>query len=808
MTMTPFTAGWTVRAADSDVATPVSLPHDAMISEKRSATEATGSHGAYFPGGRYIYATKWLAPADAADRELSLFFEGVYGDTQVRVNGETVGHSISGYREFAVPLNEAIVAGTDNLIEVEVDNSAVPNSRWYTGSGIYRRVWLEDVRPTHLLRDGISLVTRSIDGPAIVQVDIDVQNPDEAPLTVAVTLTDSEGTRTTAESAVIGAHASLELRVDDPRLWSDSTPHLYTARVELAHGGELVDSREIRVGLRTVDVDAEHGLRVNGESVLLRGACVHHDSGVLGAATFRAAEFRRARILKDNGFNAVRSSHNPLSRDLLDACDEYGLYVLDELTDVWFAPKSAHDFADRFDEVWPDDARAMVAKDRNHASVIMYSIGNEIAETGTPQGVAAAHDIANFVRALDPHRPTTLALNFLLNVMASSGRSMFDTSDHDPDTAERKPSAVTSTMANVLANRVGGMMQVVAKLPKASVVSRDVFEAVEVAGYNYAWGRYVGDAKRYPKRVMLGSETMPGDIPKIWALVEKLPSLIGDFVWTGWDYLGETGIGTWSYGDAPAAIAKPFPELLAGCGLIDITGHPGAAMLLARATWGQLDSPQIAVRPLDRAGEKVRRVAWRSTDAVQSWAWAGSEAKLAEVEVYSSDDTVELLLNGRSLGRKAAGKRRGFVTRYRVPYEAGELVAVGYRDGVEVSRSALRSAGAARVRVTVEPDGGSSDDVAFVRIELADDEGVVEMLASDTVTVTVSGPATLAGLGSGNPSTVESFADAEHTTWYGRALAVIRPTGQPGDIEVTVTSETHGSASVVVPAGRALHSSV
>lgn len=794
MTLTPFTDGWTVRDS-SGVTRPVTLPHDAMISEERSADAPSGSHGSYFPGGRYTYTREWTAPAEA--EELALVFEGVYGATVVRVDGTVVAENISGYREFVAPLSGVVTPGSTALIEVEVDNSDLPNSRWYTGSGIYRPVWLESLGATRIARDGLAITTRSVDRTAIVDVVVEIDGATTEPVHVSATLTSPTGAIHAAAVTAEGSRATMRIAVDSPLLWSDLQPNLYTANVELSVGGVVADQRQLNVGLRTIEVDARRGLRINGRSVLLRGACVHHDSGILGSATLRAAEFRRARILRQAGFNAVRSSHNPLSRDFLDACDEYGLYVLDELTDVWFAPKSTHDLAARFDEVWRDDARSMVQKDRNHASVIMYSIGNEIAESGSERGIAAAHEISGFVRDLDPSRTTTIAINFLLNVIASTGRSLFDTSEHDTSKGKKEPSTATSTVANVVANRIGGMMQLVSKLPKANKVSRDTFTAVDVAGYNYAWGRYAGDARRHPDRVVLGTESMPGDIPEIWALTERLPNVIGDFVWTGWDYLGEAGIGTWSYGDQPATFAKKYPEILAGCGLIDITGQPGAGLLLSQAVWGLLDSPGIAVRPLDRAQQRVHRIAWRHTDAIESWAWSGAEGKPADIEVYASGDSVELLLNGRSLGRK---KLRGFQARFRVPYAPGELVAVGYRKGVETGRRVLRSAAKPELRLTVE-NANDATDAVFVRIELADENGVVEMLADDSVTAQVTGGAVLAALGSAATSTEGSYVDDEHTTHYGRALAILRPLGTGADATLTVTSRAHGSATVTIALG-------
>ncbi|MHC9043229.1 glycoside hydrolase family 2 TIM barrel-domain containing protein [Microbacterium saperdae] len=769
-----------------------------MIAEPRNSAAGSGSDGGYFPGGQYLYSRSWRSPA-VADEFVRLVFEGVYGLTRIRLNGRHVGGSISGYREFSVVLDD-VIPDAENLIEVEVDNTAQPSSRWYTGSGIYRQVWLERGPRIRIADDGIRIHTRTVEGPAIVDVRVDLDNPDADELVVVVTIADLDGTVVAEATAVGTASAELELAVPSPRLWSHHTPHRYAARVTLRSGEEVIEERELSIGLRTVEVDPRYGLRVNGERVLLQGACVHHDSGILGAATFRAAEFRRARILKENGFNAIRSSHQPISRDLREACDELGLYVMDELTDIWFGAKTAHDLAPRFEEIWRDDARAMVASDRNSPSVIMYSIGNEIAESATARGVQVAHELSEFVRDLDPHRPVTIAVNFLLNLMATKGKSLFDTSDHA--SREEKTGGVTSTMANVLANKIGGIMQTVSRLPAADKASREVFTAVDIAGYNYAWGRYAADAKRHPDRVVVGSESMPGDIPKIWSIVERTPNVIGDFMWTGWDYLGEAGLGTWTYGSAPAQLAKAYPQLLAGSGVIDITGVPGAQTLLARAAWGALDAPQIAVRPLDRAGERVRRMAWRSTDAIQSWAWNGCEGRDAQIEIYSDDDQVELFLNGRSLGRKRAGKRRGFVARFRTRYEPGAIEVVGYKRGVESGRSLLRSAGTAELRVSSESTTLVADgqDLAFLRIELADELGVVESMAADSVSIEVSGPGTLAALGSAAPANAESFTGGRHATWYGSAQAIIRSTGEPGRIRVTVSSVRHGTRTIELTA--------
>ena len=801
MTSTPFNDGWTFRRGDELDSVSVTLPHDAMIRETRSPNGSTSHHGGFFPGGRYVYAKTWVPESTTPGVSTRLRFEGVYGETVVHLNGVEVGRNDSGYREFSVDLDPALSPGTPNHLEVAVDNSATPNSRWYTGSGVYRRVWLESLPAIRVADDGIRIHTRSLEPDAVVEVEI---------LTVAagtetvalVEVLDGETLVSSASTALADDRGVVELRVPDARAWSHADPHLYTVSVRLEQSGEVVDAHSTRAGLRTITVDAARGLRVNGRSIKLQGAAVHHDNGVLGAATFRAAEFRRARILKANGFNAIRSAHQPISRDLLEAADEVGLYVVDELADIWYQPKTRHDASARFATSWRDDARAMVAKARNHPSVIMYSIGNEVGETATAAGVETTRDLNSFFHELDPHTPTTLAISFLVNVLASRGTNVFRTIDSaDPPTG-RKRSAVTSTMANVIMNRLGSIMQAVAKLPIADRATRDAFAEVDVAGYNYAWGRYRADLKKHPSRVFYGSETLPGDIAKAWRRVEESPAIIGDFQWSGWDYIGETGLGTWTYGDDDVLLNKAYPHILAGCGVIDILGIPGAPVLLNRAVWGDLPAPGIAVRPLDHAGERTHRVAWRGTDAISSWAWNGSDGKSADIEVYSAEDEVELLVNGQSLGRRRAAKNRGFVARFRTPYRRGTIEAIAYRNGTEVSRSTLRSAGKPRLHLTAEAAAIAADEqgLAFIAIQLADDAGVVEMLEDDAVRVTVSGAGELAGLGSASPTTTQSYADDSTRTHYGRALAVVRSNGSPGSITITAESAAHGTASTTLDA--------
>jgi beta-galactosidase len=803
VTVLSFDADWEFKRIGEVDGRPITLPHDAMREENRSPGADGGATTGYFPGGRYLYTKTWRPADDIVDRRLSLFFEGVYGDAEVRLNGHVIATSTSYYTEFEAVLDS--LDANENLIEVEVDNSHLPNTRWYSGSGIYRRVWLHAVDDVSIAHDGLRLSTTRITDPAEVELTLDLENAGHEVLEIKASISFNRGVSAVTTTTTSDSRATLVLPVSDPLLWSADNPALYDVNVQVTRAGDVVDERTVRYGLRTVAVQPGRGLLINGESVLLRGGCVHHDNGVLGAATFRAAEFRRARILKANGFNAIRSAHNPLSRDFLDACDEVGLYVMDELSDTWFAPKTPHDKSAQFETLWRTDVQSMVAKDRNHPSVIMYSIGNEIAETGTPRGVQTAHDVSAYVKSLDPDRPTTLALNLLLNVLASYNFALDELIAENTKPKQPRKGA-TSTAANTVANALGRLTDLIPLLPRADKFTRDAFSHVDIAGYNYAFRRYAGDSKRHATRTIVGSESLPGNIVDIWERVLKYPNVIGDFSWTGWDYLGEAGIGTWRYGNEGTGLVKPYPQIIAGAGTIDITGVPGAAALLARAVWAQLDVPAIAVRPLDRADQRVSKLTWRSTDAIESWSWKGCEGQVADIEVYSDDDEVELFINGRSLGKRRAGRASRFVSRFRAPYEPGEITAVGYTAGVETGRSSLRTAREdVGLRLQIDhPDLPIDEsDLLFVDITVGDSDGIVEMLDDDDVTIEVTGGGTLAGFGSAAPTTVRSFTDPVQTTYYGRALAVVRPKPTGGPISVTASSTRHGSTALRVDANPA-----
>jgi beta-galactosidase len=545
--------------------------------------------------------------------------------------------------------------------------------------------------------------------------------------------------------------------------------------VTLTDEGGEADAEAVTFGIRSLRLDPERGLRVNGETVKLRGACVHHDNGVLGAATFARAEERRVQILKDAGFNAIRMSHYPMSKAMLDACDRIGVLVMDEAFDLWTSAKSDFDYSLNFPQWWERDIEAMVAKDVNHPSVILYSIGNEIPETGSPAGAAWGRKLAEKVRLLDGTRYVTNAVNGMVAVLG--------------DLSAMRSQAGEGGGVNAVMADAGEAMNAISSSDLVTRRTAESFSVLDVAGINYGEARYGLDRDLFPNRIIVGSETFPTRIDGNWRLVKQHGNVIGDFTWTGWDYLGEAGIGRPQYALADGtrpSFTGPYPYLLAGCGDIDITGHRRPASYYREIVFGLRTRPYLAVQRPDHHGKTFTGSPWAWSDSISSWTWPGSEGSPVTVEVYSDADEVELLVNGRSLGRRAVGDSHRFRAEFEAVYEPGELLAIAYTGGTETGRHLLRSADgpvllrAEADRQVITADGG---DLAYVTLTLTDPAGTCCTRADRPVRVEVTGQGVLLGFGSASPSTEERFDATERRTYDGRALAVLRPTG-PGKIRL------------------------
>ena len=761
-----FNENWRFRKAGGDWV-PVTLPHDAMLTEHRSASAVAGVNNGYFPGGIYNYEKRFSVDTADAEKSFVLHFEGVYQNCRISVNGKPAGSHRYGYTAFDADISAFVVPG-ENTVAVRVDNSLQPNCRWYSGAGIYRPVTL-------LIRDKAYIRTLKIKTVSVAPAAIDVE-------------TDAERIEIFDGETLVASGSPGRLTIPNAKLWSADAPHLYTCVAKNA-----VDEKHARFGVRELKWDAANGLTVNGETVKLRGGCIHHDHGVLGACEYQESETRRVRILKENGFNAVRVAHNPASQILLDACDEAGMYVLDEAFDGWYTPKTYHDYSRWFWENWKNDVSSMVNAAYNHPSVIMYSIGNEVTETAEEKGVRLTGEMRDFVRSLDDSRPVTAGINVLLDVYTRLGFGVYrDKGEYKPEPLPEKKNykekKVGSAFFNYWAAKLGGLFFLTSKGKTAEKIVAALSPQLDIVGLNYASSRYDADAKEYPSRLMLGTETMSGDLPYNWARVQKYPQLLGDFVWAAWDYLGETCMG-WYY---PSYKGLP---LVSGQGMIDITGLPLAQMAFLQVVWGLRKTPYIGVRPLNHAKETPVTGAWQFTNALPSWTWHGFEGETATVEVYASAAKVRLTLNGREIGTKAVKDCKAI---FRLPYEAGMLRAEALNEnGASGEQSELKTGGKETVlSVLPEKRTVKPDEIFYVPIELTDKNGIIKPYIEQPVEIAAEN-AELLGFGSALTKTDEVFDRSTHYTYRGRALAVFRAKNA-GQIRITAKSKGFADAGAIV----------
>ena len=761
-----FCSNWTF-CKEGFKPVPVNLPHDAMLLEQRDGGCRNGVNSGYFPGGKYTYEKVFDIAEENIGQSIVIHFEGVYQNCTVSVNGQNVGSHKYGYTGFDVDISEAVKAGS-NSVTVHVDNSLEPNCRWYSGSGIYRPVQL-------LIRDKVHIETVHISTVSIVpaQIKVDVATTAETPVTVEIYDGD----------VLIAAGTPGVIAVPNAKLWSEERPNLYTCVVKTEK-----DERRLSFGIRKLEWSAKTGMLVNGHRVLLRGGCIHHDHGVLGACEYYDAEERRIRILKENGFNAVRIAHNPASQITLDICDKLGMYVMNETFDGWYVPKTYHDYARWFEAEWKDDLTAMVESSRNHPCVIMYSTGNEVSETATQKGAEVCRMLTDFVHSLDNTRPVTAGVNVLLNVYAKMGMGVYkDKGDYKPEPLPRKggykEKETGSAFFNAMAQKLGPLMFFMSKGSKGDKACLGAANGLDILGLNYASSRYDEDAVKYPDRMMVGSETMVADLPYNWERVKKHPQLVGDFVWSAWDYLGEACIGDWTYHSY-----KGLP-LLAGQGMIDITGKPLASMYFMQIVWGLRKKPFIGVRPVNHANEAPSTGAWQFTNAIDSWSWQGYEGTKAIVEVYADAASVRLKLNGSEVDTKPVKKYKAL---FKVAYKSGTLMAEALDEqGKVISSHSLTTAGTETV-LTVKSDKNvlraNNQDLCYLPIEFTDKAGNLKPYVEQKVEITVVGAATLAGFGSALCKTHEVFDKNYHNSYRGRALAVLRAGNIPGKAFVTVRS--------------------
>lgn len=831
----------TLMTSGTETPVKIDLPHDAMIREQRDAKNPSGNSGAFYPGGNYLYEKKITVPAEYEGKQMFLEFEGVYRNARVYVNGAYAGSCTNGYRKFLVDMTPYLNYGEENIVSVSVCNGDVPNSRWYTGSGIYRPVNLMVGDRVHMLADGLKIRTPEVaEDVSLVETELHYGNRSVKTRKVyfETTITDEQGNSVAVEATPVtifpGRMQKVYQRIyiRDAKLWSVTHPNLYSCTVKIMDADGCVNMAECRekniildettstFGIRHIQVDPVHGLRINGEEVLLRGACIHHDNGIVGAETFARSEWRRVELLKQAGFNAIRMAHNSSSVQLLEACDSLGMLVMEESFDMWTNNKMPYDDALHFAEEWEKDIEAIVAKDYNHPCVLMYSIGNEIQEIGTPYGAEINRRIANKVRELDPTRFTTNAINGLMTIMGNAEELMHAVLELGLITEEQMQKMTSKdSKENAKADSghdINDIMTMLMGQTNALATHHLITERLEeslygldLVGYNYMSGRYDPDSVNYPNRIMFGSETLPPDIDVNWNYVKSNPQVLGDFTWTGWDYIGEAGVGVVDY-NTTTGFFKPFPVYLAYCGDIDILGDRRPMSYYREIVWGLRKEPYIAVEYPEHYHDRAFCTPWSVTDSLSSWTWPGYEGKPVKVEVYSESEEVELLLNGKSCGKAMTGEVNRFKAIFDIPYQKGTLEAVGYTKGEETGRFSLKTAGEEKKLVlTCEKESVTEeDDIVYLNISLEDSEGIRNTSVDTKVSVKVDGCGSLEGFGNANPASEENFYDAEHSTFHGRALVAIRVGKAPGRIKVTASAEGYESKTVEIKVTSSLASPI
>lgn len=781
-----FSLIWKVPAQAREI----SLPHDAMIARQARADSPNGGSTGFRDGTNDTYVKTLTLQDQELGKRYLLRFEGVYAHAAVYVNQQLAASQAYGYTAFYADLTPFLHPG-DNEIRVLSRNSGMPNSRWYTGSGIYRDVYLLTAGPVYLEPDGIQVRTEEADSDyAVVQVTAMARNASAESRTVCLTMelfqqdTEQPVTRETLRFFLPSGQATKVTRrilIPCPALWSDETPTLYRCccRLQTEEGASL-DEDSTCFGIRTLSLDAARGLRVNGKPVKLRGACIHHDSGLLGAATYEDAHRRQIRLLRQAGFNAIRMAHHPAASALLRACDECGMYVMDEFADMWTRPKRDLDYSLDFATCWEADVDRMVRQDFNHPSVLFYSVGNEIPEIGTDGGSDLCARIADRIKRLDPTRYTTAGINGLFIAGDRLEEIMADLS--------RQP-AVAGDVNDVMGDQNTQMDRVVVhdiiteRLEKAC-------HALDVAGYNYMTARYQLDAERYPNRVMVGSETFPPAIARNWRIIGDLPSVIGDFTWTGWDYIGEAGLGIPAYRRGEGGNHAEFPCQLAYCGDFDITGYRRPLSYYREIVFGLRCEPYLAVQPPQHYGQTLLASRWILSDAESCWNYPGFEGKPVRVEVYAPGKEVELYLNGQLLGRQPLTDCR---TVFETVYAPGILMAV-CPENSERGCFSLQTPSAVR-QITLDCDY-AGEELVYLRAVITDERGVPASDREEEFRVQVTG-GVLLGAGNGNPKALPPESGTDGCTWRGRAQLILRRTAS--EVQVRITTGSGMEACCTVP---------
>jgi len=723
-------------------------------------TRSVGTTATGYTVGGIAWYRKHFTLTNTSNKNVAIYFDGVYMNSDVWINGHHIGNHPYGYTPFYYDLTPYLKQNGENVLSVRVRNEG-KNSRWYSGSGIYRHVFLTITNPVHIEQWGVYITTPKVSETSAsvnIQTAIinDEQNGHRLKLRAKILDAKNKVVATTETNIPISQSHNIPIsqtiELPAPHLWSTESPYLYHAVTDILQGEKIIDHVVTNFGIRSINITADKGFLLNGNPVELKGGCVHHDNGPLGAATIDRAEERKVELLKRFGYNAVRTSHNPPSIQFLDACDRLGIIVIDEAFDQWQRHKNPEDYGLYFDTCWQRDIDAMVLRDRNHPSVIFWSIGNEINERADAEGIAITKKLRDEVKRLDNTRPVTEALCFFW--------------DH--------PNYKWDTTAAAYA-------------------------LLDVGGYNYQWQVYETDHAKYPQRIMMGTESFPLQAFENWQKVEQHPYVIGDFVWTAMDYLGETGIGHTEL-DKLSKFAMEFPWFNAWCGDIDLIGGKKPQSYYRDVLWNRSKLEMLVHSPVPE-GHKEAISFWGWADESAAYTFPGADGKPLQVHVYTKYDSVRLVLNGITIGVQNASDQTKLTASFNINYEPGELKAVGLKNGKAVDSVVLKTAGkAAGIRLVADRKNihANQNDLAYVTAEVIDANGNVVPDAALLLHFSVSGNGKIIATGNANPSGMESMQQPQHKTFKGRCLAIVQPGSNAGKIILKAEATGLKASQVVI----------
>ena len=751
------------------------LPHDWSV-ETDAATAAgnnigpfsknstEGSASGQTVGGEGWYRKTFTLSEEDLKGKISLYFEGAYYHTHIYLNGRYIYFNPYGYSSFRFDITDHVLpAGEENTLSVCVKNEG-KNTRWYAGSGIYRHVWLIKTANVHM--NDWDTYIESVSENVNVSSRIYNESHNQQTVKFVTEIYDKDDNLVTSKATdaeVIEANeeinVSLNLKVNTPERWSPENPYLYTAVMKVTDDeGKTIDQYSTPFGIRSIEFSADKGFLLNGIPTLLRGGCVHHDNGLLGAASFDRAEERRLQILKDNGFNAVRCSHNIPSEHFLHACDSIGLMVIDEAFDHWLVAKNPNDYHNFFTEFSNRDLQVMLRRDRNHPSIIMWSIGNEVPGRIEPEGMAAAERLRKMVKKYDTTRPVTAAICDWDNPWHS----------WEDETAK-------------------------------------AFNSLDVGGYNYLYNKYESDHSKYPNRIMYGAESYAKHASQNWDLVEKHPYVIGDFIWTAMDYVGEAGIGSASIRKSGnQSQFQDWPWFNGWCGDIDLIGQKKPQSYYRDVVWRLAPITMAVERPIPSGYyQSISNWGWQLEQ--QSWTFNDlTEKDIMTVNVYSRSPRVRLYLNDVLMDEKATSNT--YWAGFYIPYRPGVLKAVefdGTKEGASFILETTSSDAAIRLSADRKEIRSDNTDLSYITIELIDEKGrVITSNSERKINITVEGEGSLLAAGNASPTDMESFRSENPKLYNGRALAIVKSSETEGEITLKVSSEGLADAFITIKTGK------